>query len=195
MCKCCTLTLKLKRSQAISSWCLWQSNTPGCMCKPLWQHVWPAGVFCPLCPVWPLCPRCPLTLAPPVFSRPNWPCRSSWPRLWQLASCPVPSPSQLCARWPPTHWLCATQWAPPPSSRPPSWAQHCSGLLRGHCGPHTPPSSSPLTEDFTCSPSDFSLPSSIPQALLEVSHMTELTRKLCSQPDSQWSECTSPDAQ
>lgn len=108
-----------------------------------------------------------LTIAPPVFSRPNWPCRSSWPRVWQLASCPAPSPHQLCAQWRLTHWLCATQWAPLPSSRPPSWALHCSGLPQGHCGPHTHPSSFLLTKDLTCSPSDLHpCPFTKPQALL-----------------------------
>lgn len=95
-----------------------------------------------------------LTVAPPVFSRPNWPCRSSWPRVWQLASCPAPSPHQLCARWQPTHWLYAIQWAPPPSSRPPSLAPHCFGLPQGRCGPHTHPSSFLLTKDLTSFPFD-----------------------------------------
>lgn len=103
-----------------------------------------------------ICPPCVLlsrlTSTPPVFSRPNWPCRSSWPRAWQLASCPAPLPHQLCAQWQLTHWLCATQWAPPPSSRPHSWALHCFGLLRGRCGPHTHPSSSPPTRDLTYFP-------------------------------------------
>lgn len=124
-----------------------------------------------ICPVQVLCPHCVLlsllTVAPPVFSRPNWPCRSSWPRAWQLASCPAPSPHQLCARWQLTHWLCATQWAPPPSSRPPSWALHCFGLPRGRCGPHTHPSSFLLTKDLTYFPFDLH-PCSFtkPQALL-----------------------------
>lgn len=125
----------------------------------------------PLSPPSPPSPLSPLSsLSSHTFSfcllRPNWLCRSSWPKLWQLASCPAPSPSPLCAQWPPTPWLCATQWAPPPSSRPPSWALHCSGLPQGRCGPHTPPSSSPLTEDFTCSPYDLSLPFTAPQAPL-----------------------------
>lgn len=106
-----------------------------------------------------LCPPCILLslltiTPPPVFTRPNWPCRSSWPRAWQLASCPAPSPRQLCAQWQLTRWLCAIQWAPPPSSRPHSWAQHCFGLPRGHCGPHTHPSSSPPTRDLTYFPSE-----------------------------------------
>ena len=116
-----------------------------------------------------LCPHCALLIVPPpVFSRPSWPCRSSWPRAWRLASCPAPSPSQPCAQWRLTRWLCATQWAPPPSSRPPSWALHCFDLLRGHCGPHTHPSSSPPTKDLT----HFSFelhpcPFTKPQALLQ----------------------------
>lgn len=97
-----------------------------------------------------LCPSLASYRSPiPVFSRPNWPCRSSWPRVWLLASCPAPSPHQLCAQWLLTRWLCATRWAPPPSSRPHSWALHCSGLLRGRCGPRTHPSSSPLIKDLT----------------------------------------------
>lgn len=90
----------------------------------------------------------------PVFSRPNWPCRSSWPRAWQLASCPAPSPHQLCAQWQLTRWRCATQWAPPPSSRPHSWAPHCFGPPQGRCGPHTHPSSSPPIRDVTYFPSE-----------------------------------------
>lgn len=109
-----------------------------------------------------------LTVAPPVFSRPNWPCRSSWPRAWQLASCPAPSPHQLCARWQLTHWLYVTQWAPPPSSRPPSLAPHCFGLPRGRCGPHTRPSSFLLTKDLTSFPFDLHpCPFTKPQALLQ----------------------------
>lgn len=110
--------------------CVWEACSPG------------NGVVPSLCSL--LASRRPL----PVFFRPNWRCRSSWPRVWQLASCPAPSPHQLCAQWQLTHWLCATRWAPPLSSRPHSWALHCSGLPRGLCGPLTPLSSSPLTKDL-----------------------------------------------
>ena len=160
-------------------------------CKQLFgKHVCPLNMLNPHCVLLSL-----LTVPPPVFSRPNWPCRSSWPRAWQLASCPTPSPNQLCAQWQLTHWLCATLWAPLPSSRPPSWALHCFGLPLVRCGPHTRQSSSPPTKDVTHPPCEL-----LPCPLYQTPGPTSVwptwqnvTCKLCSKPDLRWKQCTSPE--
>lgn len=68
----------------------------------------------------------------------------------------------------------------------------CPRTAAGHTHPHHL-FSLLKTSPVLCMTSAFPLPYHRPS--WGVSHMTALTRKLCSQPDSQWSECTSPDAQ